>query len=269
MIINIKDTSEFFDFISDNIEQYDFRYKYLIKVLKLIYGKEIPVNVNSFINEEEDGGWIIFIEIEGWIYIYGLAYSEFQISHFIETIDLKKYNGFEIMGTLDLVYKILKESEIQTYKIIKDRYFYQLINYDSEPIENNIEFANSDDLDELVLMFQSYYSEEYNGERNKSADFLIPTIKSFIQDQSLFVIKIDDTITTFCSVINPDIGIIFTKEKYRRQGLGRRLLEYCSSLLFEENEVAYLMTDKHNSESNKICQKIGYDIIYEHTNLKI
>jgi GNAT superfamily N-acetyltransferase len=269
MIINIQDTSEFSDFIADNIEQYDFRYKYLIKVLNLIYSKEIPVNVTSFINEEEDGGWIMFIEIEERIYIYGLDYSASQISHFIETIDLKEYKGFEIMGTLDLVYKILKASEIQNYKLIKDRYFYQLINYVSVPSEDNIKLAKSDDLDELVLLFQNYYEEEYNGERNKGADFLIPTIKSFIQDQSLFVIKKDQTITTFCSIINPDIGIIFTKEEFRGQGLGQRLLEYCSSLLFEENEVAYLMTDKHNSASNKICQNIGYNIIYEHTNLKI
>jgi GNAT superfamily N-acetyltransferase len=269
MIIKIEDTSEFSDFIADNIEPHDYRYKYLIKVLNLIYSKEIEVNVNSFIDTEDDGGWIMFIEIEERIYIYGLNYSEFQISQFVETIDLKEYKGFEIMGTLDLVYKILKESEIQNYKLIKDRYFYQLINYESDPIEDNIELADSDDLDELVLMFQNYYKEEYNGERNKSADFLIPTIKNFVQGQSLFVIKNDGTITTFCSIIDPDIGIIFTKEDYRGQGLGRRLLEYCSSLLFEENEVAYLMTDMHNSASNKICQKIGYEIIYEHTNVKI
>ncbi len=269
MIIKIEDTSEFSDFIADNIEPYDYRYRYLIKVLNLIYSKKIAVNLSSFIDKEDDGGWIMFIEIEELIYIYGLNYSQLQISHFVETIDLKKYRGFEIMGTLDLVYTILKQYGIQNYKLIKDRYFYKLTKYESDPIEENIEMADSGDLDELVLMFQNYYKEEYNGERNKSADFLIPTIESFIQDQALFVIKSENTITSFCSIIDPDIGIIFTKEEYRGHGLGRCLLEYCSNLLFEDNEVAYLMTDMHNSSSNKICQKIGYEIIYEHTNIKI
>ncbi len=268
MIIKIEDTSDFSDFIIDNIERYDYRYKYLINVLDAIYNHEVEVNVNSFINEEDES-WIIFVEIKGQVFIYGLNYSDIQVSHFIETINLKEYKGFEIMGTKDLVYKILKQAGIENYKLIKDRCFYQLLNYDSDPIEDNIELAGFDDLEELVLMFQSYYAEEYNGERNKSADFLIPMIKKSIQNQSLFITKKDGIITTFCSVIDPDIGIIFTKEEYRGQGLGRRLLEYCSSLLFDENEVAYLMTDMHNSASNKICQKIGYDIIYEHTNIKI
>jgi len=268
MIIKIEDTDDFSDFIIENIERHDYRYKYLINVLDAIYGHEIQANVNSFINEDEDG-WIIFIEIEAQLFVYGLNFSDIQVSHFVETINLKEYKNFEIMGTMELVYKILNLSEIENYKLIKDRCFYQLTNYDSAPIQDNIELANFDDIDELIQMFQNYYIEEYNGERNKTADFLTPMINRYIHNESLFVIKNAETITTFCSVSNPDIGIIFTKEEYRGQGLGHRLLEYCSNLLFEENEVVYLMTDMHNPSSNKITQKIGYELIYEHTNLKL
>lgn len=268
MIIKIENTTEFTDFIKENISQYDYRYKYLVNVLDAIYSREIEVNIDSFINVEDDG-WIIFIEIETQIFIYGLNYTDLQVSHFIETIDLNEYKDFEIMGTRELVYKILRLAEIENYKVIKDRYFYQLTNYKSVPEEDSIDLASFDYLDELVLMFQNYYIEEYNGERNKSADILIPMITRLIQNESLYVIKNDITITAFCSVIDPDIGIIFTRVEYRGKGIGRRLLEYCSSLLFDENEVVYIMTDMHNSASNMICRKIGYELIYEHTNLKI
>jgi GNAT superfamily N-acetyltransferase len=153
--------------------------------------------------------------------------------------------------------------------IIKDRCFYELTDYASDPIDDDVVPASVNDLKELVTMFQSYYIEEYNGERDKTADFLLPSIKRSILNESLYLLKVRDVITSFCSIIDPDIGIIFTKVDYRGQGLGRRLLEYCSSLLFGENGVAYLMTDKHNLASNIICKKIGYQLIYEHTNLKI
>src|SRR5205814_2310950 len=100
-------------------------------------------------------------------------------------------------------------------------------NYKSEPIEKGVELPSPDDLDELVLMFQNYYIEEYDGKRNKSPDFLIPTIKKHIENDTLYIIRDDKVIKVFCSIINPDIGIIFTKKEYRGQGLGRRLMEYC------------------------------------------
>jgi predicted GNAT family acetyltransferase len=144
-----------------------------------------------------------------------------------------------------------------------------LVTYNADLINDEIELASVDDLDELVLMFQDYYIEEYNGERNKSEEYLTPTITSFIQNESLYVIKKEQVITTFCSILNPDIGIIFTKPDYRNLGLGRRLLGFCTKILYDVNDVVYLMTDKHNPASNKVCEKIGYDLIYLHTNLKL
>ncbi|HSC52133.1 MAG TPA: GNAT family N-acetyltransferase [Phnomibacter sp.] len=268
MVIKIKDTAGFSGFINDNIDRSDYRYKYLINVLDLIYSQEIEVNENSFVDTEDDS-WIIFVEIEGQLFIYGLNYSELLITRFIKAIDLNEYEGFEIMGTRDLVYQILQQSQIHNYKVIKDRCFYQLSDYTAVPQNKDFTFPIKNDLDELVLMFQSYYVEEYNGERNKSANILTPMITELIQNDEIYVYKNGDTILAFCSIINPDIGIVFTRHEHRNHGIGRRLLEYCSSLLFDKNEIAYLMTDMHNSASNKICKKIGYELIYEHTNLKL
>jgi predicted GNAT family acetyltransferase len=150
-----------------------------------------------------------------------------------------------------------------------DRCFYQLLGYDGEYSQENILAATPSDIGELVTMHQQYYEEEYKGERNKTSEYLLPGISRSIAESSIYLLKRDDIIISFCSMIDPDIGIIFTKKAYRGQGFGRRLLEYCSSLLYRTNGVAYLMTDMHNPASNVMCQKIGYNLIYEHTNLRL
>lgn len=77
MIIKIEDTSEFSDFITDNIEWYDYRYKYLVNVFDAIYNHEIEINVNSFIKEEDDC-WIIFLEIKGQFLFMDLIIQTFR-----------------------------------------------------------------------------------------------------------------------------------------------------------------------------------------------
>jgi hypothetical protein len=105
MIINIQDTGHFFDFIADNVDG-DYRYKYLNNVLTGIINQEIEVGINSFVYETA-GGWLIFIEVKDHLFVYGNNYSNVHIAHFFETIDLKKYQDSEIMGTHDLVYTLL------------------------------------------------------------------------------------------------------------------------------------------------------------------
>ena len=70
--------------------------------------------------------------------------------------------------------------------------------------------------------------------------------------EEIYVLKDSNgEITSFCTLINPDIGIIFTKKQYRRQGKGKKLLSFCSNLLLEENDEIYLMTDSNVLSSNK------------------
>jgi hypothetical protein len=267
MIIYLKDTQRFFDFLQHHIKG-DYRYKYLNNAVTAIHhGAGIP-NGKSYIHEEDDG-WLIYLHIDEHLFVYGNNWSKIHISRFTQKVDLKKRLGSEIMGTYELVYPLLKRFEIDNYKVIKDRCFYRLSAYAGNFPKENIELADPANLDELTTMFQAYYTEEYNGERNKSAESLSPTIERLIKENLLYVIKDGGTITSFCSLLSTDIGIVFTKEVYRGQGLGGRLLAYCSWVLFERNGFVNIMTDMHNVASNKICTKIGYDLIYKHTNLQL
>jgi hypothetical protein len=268
MIITIKKTESFLNFLSEKKIEGDYRYKYLNTLLNGISSRKYEVDERSYVHQA-NGGWIVHIRTDGQLFFYGENYTDIHISHFVRNNNVKEFRAFEIMGTRELVYAILQRFRVDDFTTIKDRYFYRLTEYKTEPSQEGIEAAVPVDLGELVTMHQHYYQEEYKGERNKTAEYLSPGIAHSIAEGSMFVLKKDGIIISYCSLIDPDIGIIFTKEAYRCQGFGRRLLEYCSRLLFEENGVAYLMTDMHNSASNFICQMIGYKVIYEHTNVRL
>lgn len=266
MIIKIEDHNNFVNFLEKNISREDFRFKYLIKILDAIYSQNIEANCNSFVLEEKDT-WILFIETSNQIFLYGDHYLDEHISQFVSIINLNEYKNYDIMGTFDLVYLILSLSYIENYKIIKDRLFYCLSNYEPTDSKLDIKLANENDVEELATMFQDYYSEEYEGTRNKSRDFLIPQISSLINNKSIYVFKTNDTIASFCTIQDPDIGILFTKNQFRNNGIGHSLLEYCTKILYNKNKIVYLLTDMHNGASNCVCQKIGFEILYQHTNV--
>lgn len=266
MIIPVQDTDQFFQFIEDTIKTGDYRYKYLNQALAGIYNREVEIGANSYIHQD-DGGWVIFIELAADLLIYGAGYSEVHLSHLTQEMGPPRYKDYNTMGTDDLIYTVLGRAKIENYKLIKDRYFYQLTHIAVDPPRNNLKLAKSGDRRQLVGLFQQYYAEEYQGERNKPAEFLLPMINRLIQEKKLYIIKFDTIIAAFCSIIDPDIGILFTRESHRGQGLGLGLLGHCSRLLLEKNGLAYVMTDMHNPASNIICKKIGYELIYEHTNV--
>jgi GNAT superfamily N-acetyltransferase len=266
MIIPIQDTEQFFQFIEVTINKGDYRYKYLNNALALIYNREVEIGANSYIHQDE-GGWVIFIVFAADLLIYGADYSEVHLAHLTRALDLARYKGFNTMGTYDLIYTVLERLKIENYQLVKDRYFYQLTDITANVTENNLKLAKSGDHKQLVGMFQQYYIEAYQGERNKRVEFLLPMINRSILEKKLYIIKFDTIIAAFCSIVDPDIGILFTRETHRGQGLGFRLLAHCSRMLLEKNGFAFVMTDMHNPASNTICKKIGYKLIYEHTNV--
>jgi GNAT superfamily N-acetyltransferase len=266
MIIPVQDTDQFFQFIEDTIKIGDYRYKYLNQALAGIYNREVEIGANSYIHQD-DGGWVIFIEFAADLLIYGAGYSDVHLARLTRGMDPPRYKGFNTMGTYDLIYTVLERAKIENYKLIKDRCFYTLTDIAIDSPRNNLKLARSGDRTQLVGIFQQYYVEEYQGERNKPAEFLLPMINRLIQEKKIYTIKFDTIIAAFCSIIDPDIGVLFTRGSHRGQGLGLRLLAHCSRMLLEKNGFAYVMTDMHKPASNIICRKIGYELIYEHTNV--
>ena len=74
---------------------------------------------------------------------------------------------------------------------------------------------------------------------------------------------------SFCTIINPDIGILFTSPTHRNNGFGKILLSYCSQLLLNYNDEIYLMTDKNKVSSNSACQRVGFEPFFNYQQLLI
>lgn len=266
-IITLNNLTEFQDFILEKIERNTYEYKYLINCLDLVFTyQELSIDIKSQILI--DGyNWVIYIETPLNLFLYGL-YDTILIDKLSETIDLKAYKGYEIMGDYDIVYYLITKSNLKNYKVIKDRLFYSREKINSIQ-ENKSQLASIDDLDDLIFLHQEYYNEEYLGQRDKTEEFLRAGVLEKIENKKIFLIKDKQKIIAFCSIINPDIGILYTSTEHRSKGLAKQLLTTCTKKLLKDNKTAYLMTDMHNLQSNKVCKKVGYISYYRHTNLEL
>lgn len=266
-IITLNELNEFQDFIINNIKRDSYEYKYLINCLDLVFTyQKLPISPNSKIIHNNDK-WIIYIETQSTLFFYGEKYDELE-DVILDGLNLDQYKGKEIMGEYDLVYSLLKKSGITDYEIIKDRLFYKTSNLNKIEI-CDYEIAVLNDMEEIILLFQNYYEEEYNGKRNKNKEDLQGLILQQIKDEEIYIIKRDYHIVSFCSLNNPDIGIMYTMIEYRNKGYGKQLFYAVAQKLLLENSVIYVMTDMHNNSSNKISEDVGFNIFYRHTNIKL
>lgn len=264
--ITLYQLEKFQDFITEKIQRNIYEFKYLINCLDLVFSQRLEIDVKSQILINVSS-WIIYIETPNNLFLYG-NFDTNLLDKLSETIDLKDYKGREIMGGFDLVYYLVQKSNLHDFKVIKDRLMYSTQKVISI-VENSSQLATIDDLEQLIVLHQKYYNEEYLGERDKSAEHLRDGIKGQIEDDEMYLIKDSQRILAFCSIINPDVGIMFTEKAHRGKGLAKQLLYICTEKLLKENDTAYLMTDMHNLASNKVCEQVGYVSYYKHTNLKL
>jgi len=95
-------------------------------------------------------------------------------------------------------------------------------------------------------------------------------ILQVLSTKKLVVLKnSSDQLLGFCTIIDPDIGILFTKTEHRQLGYGNILLSYCSAQLIKKNGEVFLMTDKNETASNKTCQAVGFIGYFNNTFLQI
>lgn len=267
-VISVTQTDNFLDFLNTSIDTNDFRYKYLVGILDLAFGKgQAEVTENTAVYQSEND-WIIYIETAGQLFLYG-SNNEELLTELSNKLNLNTFHGFEIMGEYNLVYKLLDKQNIHDYLVIKDRIFYHLTNTDHllQTLDNTS--PNIDDAEELTQMMLDYYHEEYDGTRDKQHDAIFNGICRYIMAQTIHIFKENNIIKAFCTIIDPDIGIIYTKPGYRKNQIGKKLLSTCSHILIELNGESYLMTDLNSQASNKMTQDIGYKEIYRHSNIQI
>lgn len=260
---------EFEKFLFQKINLEFYHYKFLFDYIQDALAGEKKLYDKSVINVS-DQGWILILHGE-ILFIYGENWNTDQFSEISEIIDFNHFKNFLIMGDSQLTKSLLSFYKIDNVEIIKERLFYRtkVIN---DTISNNFEIkpGNIANVEELAKMLQDYYHEEYKGENDKSIEDMQMRILQVISTGKIFVLKTKhNQILGFCTIIDPDIGILFTKFQFRNQGNGKRLLAHSSKLLLQKNEEVYVMTDKNEIASNKTCISIGFVQYFENIFLQI
>jgi len=155
---------EFEQFLFNKIGLNQFHYKFLKDYLEGVIAGTKKLYDKSILNVTSDGGWILILHGEG-LFIYGENWSPNQFDEIRNIIDLNQFNNFIIIGSTELIDSLLKFYKVTNVCYRKDRILYRTTMI--KEFENqNLKIALGDisERDELSLMLQQYYHEEYKGE---------------------------------------------------------------------------------------------------------
>jgi hypothetical protein len=264
---NIEEFNQFlFEQIDLNIYQHKFLNDYVDKAIKGLK----PLYELSVLNTSQNNGWILILHGE-MLLVYGENWNEIQIKEINEVFDLNKYTNYTLAGDNELIDKLIEFYKPINFEVEKRRILYhtnEITNFDSEGFK--IRLGSFDELNELAVMLQEYYHEEYDGLNDKTIKEMRQRIISVIQAEKIYVLlDMNETLLSFCTIIDPDIGILFTNREHRKKGYGKIILSYCSQLLLQKNEAVYVMTDRDKLESNIVCEAVGFKPYFNYTMTQI
>ncbi|HUW06823.1 MAG TPA: GNAT family N-acetyltransferase [Williamwhitmania sp.] len=263
------DPVEFERFLFEEIDLDDYRYRFLNNYIKKAVNGQADINVLSVINTTENG-WIIILHGE-MLLVYGENWDDSQIEEISQVFDLNIYTNYTITGDNLLIDKLIDYYKPQNHIIEKRRLFYwadEINNYNHQEIQ--IRLGEAKYLEELAAMLKDYYHYEYNGLNEKTTEEMRKRVLSLINEEKIYIaLDNDETLLSFCTINDPDIGILFTKEEARNKGYGKIILSYCAELLHQKNEIVYLMTDRDRIESNTVCEAVGFKPYYDYVSAKI
>jgi|SRR5690606_26438304 len=254
----INNQADFNRFLFNDINLEEYKYKFLYDCIQKAQSGQVPIYETSILNIS-DTGWILILHSD-MLLIYGENWNEDQIHEISDVFDLNVFTNFTLAGDDELIDQIIDFYRPRNSEVKKRRIFYQtdaIVIIENENI--NIRSAMLSDLDELAIMLQQYYYEEYNGQNDKSIEETQELILSYIQNATITVLENEDReLISFCTIVNPDIGILFTKQQHRNNGFGKIILSYCANQLHNENGTVYLMTDRDRVDSNIVCERVGF-----------
>jgi len=215
-------------------------------------------------------GWILILHGD-ILLIYGHNWDKSQFSEIKEIFDLNQYTNYLVNGEAKLISELIAFFKVDKHTVRKERIF-----YNSEKIKVfkpkglKIGLGKMAELNELASMLQQYYHEEYGGENDKSLVEMQERMFHLIQSSKIFTLKnSEEELLSFCSIIDPDVGILFTNTEHRKKGYAKILLSHCSKLLEKENGKVYIMTDKGELASNEVCKAVGFEPFYNYSSTEI
>jgi hypothetical protein len=260
---------EFNRFLFQEIDLHKYEYKFLNDYVKKAAKGLTPLYDHSLINTSPNG-WILILHGD-MLFVYGDKWNENQIQEINEVFDLNKFTNYILSGDNALIDKLIEFYKPKNFEIEKRRILYRtrnINNFNSNDLI--IRLATFTELKELAIMLQEYYHEEYNGLNDKTIDEMQQRITSVIQTKKIYVLHdMNETFFSFCTIIDPDIGILFTKREHRNKGYGKIILSYCSQVLQKKNETVYVLTDRDKLESNIVCKAVGFIPYYNYIMIKI
>lgn len=246
-----------------------FQHKYLKDYIDGVQKGLRKLYDASLINTIKDG-WILILHGD-ILLIYGHNWKKSQFSEIKQIFDLNEYTNYVVGGEAKLIQELIYFFKVYKHTVRKERIFYKskkIIHFNSKNLK--IELGKISDLNELAFMLQQYYHEEYHGENDKSLAEMQQRMFQLVQTAKIYTLRNKlNILLSFCSIIDPDIGILFTNSVYRKKGYGKILLSYCSKLLEQKNKNVYVMTDKNEFASNRVCREVGFKPIYEYTMTEI
>jgi hypothetical protein len=256
-------------FLLQEIDLDSYRFKYLKDYLDKVISGQLPVYDLSIVNIA-DNGWILILHGE-MLLVYGDNWTKNQLIEIREVFELNKFTNFTLAGDNDLIDELINFYKPNNFIVEKRRLFYKA-NDINNFISDNMKILNGNlnQLNELAKMLQDYYHEEYNGLNDKTYEEMQKRIYSVIQSGKIYVLLDNkENIVSFCTIIDPDIGIMFTKREHRNNGYAKIILSYCSRILQQKNETVYVMTDRDKLESNIVCEAVGFKPFYSYLMTKI
>ncbi len=261
--------AEFNQFLLNEIDLKIYQHKFLKDYVDKAIQGIASLYDQSVINKSQDG-WIIILHGD-ILLVYGDNWAENQIQEISEIFDLNKYTNYTLAGEQLLIENLIKFYKPNNYEIEKIRFLYkatEIKKFNSNELQ--IKLGSLNQLNELAEMLQDYYNEEYNGLNDKSIAEMQERVFSLIQTEKIYVlIDNSENILSFCTIIDPDIGIMFTKREKRNNGYAKIILSYCSQLLQQKNEIVYVMTDASTTESNIVCEAVGFRPYFNYVMLRI
>lgn len=260
---------EFNRFLLEEIDLSIYKHKYLNDYVNKLMSGNTFIYETSLLNRTDDG-WIIIIHSDHLL-IYGHNWTVDQFREIKEVFNLNAFKNYTVTGEDELINELVRFYNPRNYHIMKRRQLYQANNiniYENELM--NINLADETQIDELATMMQDYYHEEYNGLNDKTFADMQNRIISLVNLEKIYILKSSNNeLVSFCTIVDPDIGILFTKREYRNKGFGKLILSYCANQLQIKNGIVYLMTDLDMVESNKVCQQVGFTSYYRYLMVEI
>jgi Predicted acetyltransferase len=261
--------NEFSDFLMELATSGEYQYKFLKHELANIFQGRSPIYDDSLLNVQGDS-WILIVHGDT-IMIHGHNWSVNQFTEIREAFDLSRFNNYLLRGDAVLIRSLNDFYGIRNFDVEMERLFYRTNAIKLFPTGDLvISQAREEDLAQLAPMMQMYYHEEYNGENDKTIEESTARARKCLVRGMMYVLRnAEGTLLSFCTVNDPDIGILFTKQEFRNRGCGKMILSYCGELLLQKNDEAYLMTVASQPASNAACQQVGFRQYFEYGYVRI